>query len=283
MRDFMGKTRQSSGSTNQRGGIEWRCHAALEAPPPHRTRTYMSASVTDRFKSKDSQKPKISRRSALGLRKMTYASPSVLPEGGAPRVSEHAFTANWYLKLALRETHILCTKSPKRLRYAESFDGPGDFGFDSGGASASSLRTSSFLSRSASLDVEASTAVVSALVILWSVLWACECECPESSSPPLRTRSVFSMKKNAANPTKIPSLSSMGVETRDRSLSSHSEQGNTVERTLSGCSVSLQPSQNGHQDLDVHPWMSVVRDVKKHQKVGHLSVADNVNNSWKSC
>lgn len=134
----------------------------------------------------------------------------------------HGKSGVWTLLYA--RTYILCTKSPKRLRYAESFDGPEDFEIGSGETCASPLKVgSSLLDRSPFLEVEVSSAVVSASMALWSVWWACVCECPEPSFSPPRTRSVFSIKKNVANPMNIPSLLNMGVKTRDRNL--HLRQG----------------------------------------------------------
>jgi hypothetical protein len=49
-------------------------------------------------------------------------------------------------------------------------------------------------------------------VSLVSCTCECECECPEPSSPLPKTRRVFSIKKNVANPMKIPSLLKYGPE-----------------------------------------------------------------------
>ena len=98
---------------------------------------------------------------------------------------------------------MLCTKSPNKLRYADNLEGPPvEF---SGFTSSSPSGLPRFLDRRPFCAVEGSTPDA------WEISgseWGCECEwvCPAGKSSFPSTRSVFSMMKNEANPTKIPSL-----------------------------------------------------------------------------
>ena len=111
---------------------------------------------------------------------------------------------------------MLCTKSPNRLRYAESFD---DWGPAFAGASpAPSSADASVLP--ALRDLSSPLAGATSTPEEWpSGATECECECPWacSSSPP-STRRVFSMMKNDAKPTKMPSLRAgeHGLNAQDR-------------------------------------------------------------------
>ena len=121
------------------------------------------------------------------------------------------------------QTYILCTKSPNRFKYADNLEGPpfvdwetslsidGDLG--DGDVGTVSLSRSDFLLRTSFCGVGDSTPEV-VLVGGSACGGECECECececewewPSMSSSPAKTRRVFSIKKNALNPRKIPSL-----------------------------------------------------------------------------
>lgn len=101
-------------------------------------------------------------------------------------------------------TNMLCTKSPKRFKYADSFEGPL---FDWAG-SVEPLPESDFsdpLERRPFWEAEESTPDT-CTVDVWTWEWEWEWEWPEDPSSFPSTRSVFSMKKNVANPMNIPNL-----------------------------------------------------------------------------
>jgi hypothetical protein len=105
---------------------------------------------------------------------------------------------------------MLCTKSPNRFRYADIFDGEfADLVFSSTAVASESTESKEALAeprdRRPSTELETTPEACPDELTDGST---CECEwvCPCPSSSPPKTRSVFSMMKNAAKPTKIPSL-----------------------------------------------------------------------------
>lgn len=142
------------------------------------------------------------------------------------------------------KTDILWTKSPNRFRYAESLEGPlAVLGISSDDELLFVAVLSIFLFLEPSTVADPS--ILEFLITsgdTWG--WEWEWECPCASSSPPRTRKVFSMKKNAANPTNIPKLKKL--------KSTHSISGYEI-LTQWGYSVSLLPWQNEHQNLGVHP------------------------------
>jgi hypothetical protein len=106
---------------------------------------------------------------------------------------------------------MLCTKSPNRFKYADNLDAEFaeiEFEFRSSeGAGTEDFSVPRERSPSADAGDATPEACAEASTTDCAIEWVCECECPwESSSLAPRTRKVFSMMKNAANPTKIPSL-----------------------------------------------------------------------------
>lgn len=161
-------------------------------------------------------------------------------------------------------THILCTKSPKRFRYAESTEGP-VLPFFSFSGSVLVVSSSSSCSlrrdRNRSFSDEASAVLAPLVCVIESsneFERVCEWECvwPVSSSPP-RTLRVFSMTKKLANPAKIPNLNNgKWVLCASGSLATFLTQW--------VYSSSLQPLQSGHRHPDVRPWMSEVPSARTH-------------------
>lgn len=133
------------------------------------------------------------------MKRRTYANPSVLQEESKARLGIRSNCGRQW-------THILWTKSPNRLRYADNLEGPpaadgtawlllDDLG--------STLRSKPELRLRMSFSGDDKSTPVAVISSGTACEW--ECEWFEPSSPP-RTRRVFSMKKKAANPKKIPSL-----------------------------------------------------------------------------
>jgi len=96
------------------------------------------------------------------------------------------------------------------LRYADSFDGAfADFATSSTAVDVESTVSEEDLAEprcrrpSAGAELEITP---EACPVEDGFAWECEWECPWASSSPPRTRRVFSIIKNAANPTKIPRL-----------------------------------------------------------------------------
>lgn len=111
MRDFVGKARQSCGSANQRRGIEWRCHAAMKAPPPHITRTHTTNRIqVKRWSSTEDQ-------SEIGTLLKEIWRTQVRPycrRGVFPTRIRHVFTVKVVFEPCFTQELTYCARNHQR-------------------------------------------------------------------------------------------------------------------------------------------------------------------------